>query len=195
MVSQSRTAHPSELQRPFTSQLPRQRRLGRLQVVTVLTVMLTVLVLAAIALVRTDTIPQLVDLPPLYRPGRPLPQDVACTTDDEPTFCAITYQGHSVSLDYDPSTQMIIHSSLPIPGYTLGQLMLAWGTPTGMRWLNHTIYIYWGSKVAVLDGPSFQPHTTVQAIVYVWYGYNEARWPGFRRHTSHLGAHSANDFL
>lgn len=144
---------------------------------------LTMLVLGVMTAARTGTIPTLLDPPPRYLPGNPLPGDVSCYTpgDEHMPRCFVQHLGDEVYFNFDGNTRTILRTVIPAREYTIGQLILAWGTPTGITQTHYTIYVYWRTRSALLYTSSFQPDSRVEFILYGLEQQPTAPWRGFRR--------------
>jgi hypothetical protein len=145
---------------------------------------LTMLVLGVMGVARTGTIPKLLDLPPEYLPGSPKPRDVSCYTYTSEYIprCSIHLLDNEVYFNFDTDTGTIITATVPARAYTIGQLIVSWGTPTGIIWNDYAISIYWGMHSALLYTHSIRPNSRVDFIVYDREQHTGSPWRGFRRH-------------
>jgi hypothetical protein len=139
------------------------------------------LVVGVMTAARTGTIRQLLDLPPRYFPGNPLPEDVSCYThdDEHAPRCFDQLFGEEVYFNFDGNPRTILRTIIPAQAYTIGQLILSWGAPSGIRRNYYTIYVYWGTRSALLYTNSFQPDSRVEFILYDLEQQPTSPWRGF----------------
>jgi hypothetical protein len=143
--------------------------------------MMVVLVVMTIA--RTGTIPQLPDLPHTYLPGNRLPEAVSCYTvnDEHVPRCSITHLDTEIHFVVDPETDTIIGAVVPALDYTVGELIMSWGTPDGIIQTPQTTYVHWGTRTAHIFTGSLQPDSRVQFVHYEAQPKSTSPWRGFRR--------------
>ena len=68
---------------------------------------------------------------------------------------------------------------------TYGDLILAWGTPSGFAQYGRDIDVYWGTQSAHLTTCSFRPESRVEFIIYApVQPVSVSPWHGFRWHDS-----------
>ncbi len=135
--------------------------------------------------------PQIVDY---LLPGHALPQGASCD-NGEPGFRYIWYckafqaGGKLVHFIYDRRKQVISSASLAGEGVTVGDLILAWGTPTGYTDHFRGVRVYWAEKVVWVSVP-LSPASPVDTITYLdptdllqdqlaWHGFVTAGGPRF----------------
>jgi hypothetical protein len=141
----------------------------------------TMLVLGVVMSARTGATPHAPDLPQRFLPGNPLPGEAACMTlsDEHIPRCVVHQADYDVYFNFNADTRIISRTVIPAQQYTLGELMAAWGNPTGLTWNETNIYIYWGTHSALLYASSFQPNSRVDFILYELERKQAAPWPGF----------------
>jgi hypothetical protein len=84
-----------------------------------------------------------------------------------------------VYFNVDPETHLINRTVIPAQKYAVGDLIAAWGTPTGTTRNETNIYIYWGARSALLYTRSLQPDSRVDFILYDLAPHQASPWPGF----------------
>ncbi len=110
------------------------------------------------------------EIDPYLLPGRPLPRSASCGSGD-PGFrsilnCKVFQEGGGlVRLTYDRRTQVTRSASFAVDGVTIGDLILAWGTPNSYRHDYGTIRIYWDGKSAWLSAP-LNPTSQVRSLLF-----------------------------
>jgi hypothetical protein len=146
-----------------------------------MTLCLMVLVLGTVAAARIEAVPQIRELPPAYLPGMPAPKDISCYTppDEHLPRCVAQLWGQDVYFTFDVDTQIITYALIPAQEYTVGMLIAAWGTPTGITQYEVTIHLYWGFRSALLYANSLQPESPVVLIMYELSPQQASSWRGF----------------
>lgn len=144
---------------------------------------LTMLVFGVLMVARLGTIPELLDPPQAYLPGSTLPQRVKGTDCFQPEYryvsCRTEISGRNAYVLYDPSTRMIIHTAIEGGEHKIGDLVAAWGFPTGFDQQGGSIFIYWGTRTAILYTTSFKPDTRLTFIEYDFEQQHASPWHGF----------------
>jgi hypothetical protein len=162
----------------------RQRPLiVRLLVVTfgVLTSCLIGVVFAA----RIRATPTKIDPPAFLLPGSDLAIQSHCealsSCHESPNGYRdyIIYDGRKVYLVFDRQNQMVVHTTMSVDTYTLGDLIATWGPPTGLAHYGHIVDVYWGTRDAYLHACSLQPDTRVEFIEYDLEPRQGSAWRGF----------------
>jgi hypothetical protein len=141
----------------------------------------TVLILGVGAIASAQALPQLPELPPAYLPGNPLPKDVSCSiaANQYIISCSIRSGDDEIFFNSD-SAKTISHTLIPAQKYTIGQVIAAWGTPTGITHRETQVYVHWGARSALLYTKAFQPDSIVEFIVYDLEPPPSSPWRGFR---------------
>jgi hypothetical protein len=141
---------------------------------------LTMLILSVVMIVRTVPFPPILDLPERYLPGNPFPKDALFPSINYGNYPSIVYyQNKKITLAYDVSTDRITATSISTHEYTIGDLITAWGTPTGITQNGDYTWVYWGTCSAFLLPSSFQPTSRVAVIMYTLEQYQSSPWRGF----------------
>src|SRR5258708_18187189 len=110
-----------------------KRRPILLRIAVSVSLCLTLVMLSVLAVARTETRPIDVDPPQLYLPGNPLPANVPCIVpSDKHLFCSIDLGKRKIDFVFDEEIRTISRTVIPTREYTLGQLIVSWGTPTGV---------------------------------------------------------------
>lgn len=138
---------------------------------------------------RTQTLQAIKIPPPEYLPGNPLPSlsdNIACNNDDANQLnnlsCWVHLPSQDVYFYYEARSKSIIRTILHANEYTIGALILAWGTPTGFDRYGTATVISWGTRSANLDAESFQPTNPVTVITYDLKPLKRSSWQGFGHH-------------
>jgi hypothetical protein len=172
--------HQQPVPSQVTVNVQRKRRATLFNGATLLMLCLTMLILAVVMVGRTSAIPPVLDLPQPYLPGNPLPRNVSCRVPGgEHIECFAELSVHVIYFTFDEETRMIKRTVVPAWEYTLGQLIAAWGTPTGINRGDYTTYVVWNTRSALLYRSSIQPENRVN---FIWYDLEPAQaapWRGF----------------
>ena len=174
---------------PYDMDVALKGRTLLMSVVGLVVFCLLLLNVGVLAIARMEPIRQVLDLPQSYLPGQIPPDDLRCepsmVTIDPSTVaiprCFVHFQGHVVFLDFDYDERTIIRSMIPARHYSLGQLIVSWGTPIGINWNRYTIYVYWQTRWVIMDNESFRPHSHIQSILYTPFQPPYSPWRGFRQ--------------
>jgi len=163
---------------------------------SVLTIVaLTVVILSLVVAARMPA-PYRIILPPQsFLPGSPFPEDASCphrrccTTTPLSTWnfrvvCPIDHEGTSLYVTYDDIRQKIVQTAISAQDYTIGELISAWGTPTGIAQYGRAIDVYWGTRYAALFTCSFEPNSPVKFIIYDLEQHWATVWRGFASNKS-----------
>ena len=144
---------------------------------------LILLTLGSLMVSRAGAIPQIPDPPELYIPGRAVPQlpeDAVCR---EPQFyfhtCVFNLLGQRTYLTFDPKTKMIVQIAIQVREYKIGNLITAWGNPTGIKRYFNRVQVSWGRRSAVLYTYSFRPESLIEFIQYDLEEHQAPPWQGF----------------
>ncbi|MHB8626708.1 MAG: hypothetical protein ACYDBJ_08270 [Aggregatilineales bacterium] len=159
-------------------------------------------ILSVVLLARTGTAPKIFEPPLHLLPGDAPPKDIHCgESADEAcyppvdahchesgdagwgcfTSASTPYNGKKIAILIDVASRTIALTSISAPGYTMGDLILAWGTPTEFNQSGRAIDVYWGARSASLTTCSFRPESRVDIITYYRSPAFAAPWHGFVR--------------
>lgn len=164
-------------------------------------------ILIAIIISRIGKAPGTIDLPQAYLPGSPFSTDAWCKgaavncplsgncyrpdvagRAQCPSYSSYPIkhdsQELSVTVDNVTRAKKIVQTSIPAHEYTMGDLLLAWGRPTGFIQDDEGIYVYWGARSAYLIGCSFWPGSHLESITYSLQATPAPPWRGFVRRQS-----------
>jgi hypothetical protein len=150
-------------------------------------VALMVLGLCVTAIVRiSNTAAKDIDPPHHLLPGSPRPANAACDSLHDGQFrCYVIHGGREIYLGYDGASEVIVNTVVSASEHTIGDLMIAWGTPTGFTQNGRTIEVNWGTRSAYLHTCSFQPTSRVGYIEYSLESKQLSPWHGFIRSAEH----------
>ncbi len=142
---------------------------------------LTMLVLGVVINARMGTTPQAPDLPQRFLPGNPLPADAACVTLSAELIprCFVHLADDDVYFNFDWKTRLISRTVIPAQNYAVANLIAAWGNPSGLSWNKTSMYLYWGTRSALLYVRSLQPTSQVDSILYELGPRQASPWAGF----------------
>lgn len=160
-----------------------QRRITLFGIAASILLCLTILVLDVTVVARVEAPSQIADLPKSYLPGNLLPKETICSATrwDSAPLCFAHLWDNYVYFDFDASTRMVIRTIMSGQKYRLGELLAAWGTPSGINWKNYGTYVYWRTRSALLHTGSIQPESRVGFIIYDLKQQQASPWRGFRQ--------------
>ena len=144
---------------------------------------LTICIVVAVSAARAGTVRSVFDLPERFLPGHPLPVDATCTeTVANSVACSfyhINYAGKEVSLIADVSGRNIADAVYSAHEYTIGDLILVWGLPSGFIHYGSAVQVYWDTRFAYLITCSLQPDSHIELISYSQISSQMPPWRGF----------------
>ncbi len=156
------------------------RRVGR--VVLSLWLSQALLVLMVLALARRQPLAPVVEPPPSYLPGGLLPEATSCDfSNHKLRLCSAEVSHQVLYFLIDTDTRLIRRTVLRTGAYTLGQLIAAWGTPTGMTQRAGTTLVHWRTRSLVLYTTSLRPNRQSEFIVFDLEPPKGSPWRGFIR--------------
>jgi hypothetical protein len=139
--------------------------------------------ISGIILIARAAPPVLVQPPANILPGNPLPDDVKCIwppyRSNGMLYCNTILDENRVYLTYDPRREMIIRSSVEIDRQTVGDLLLAWGTPTGLKRSPWSAQIQWGGRYVYAYAHPFKPSNPIFFVFYTLEPESNPPWSGF----------------
>jgi hypothetical protein len=154
-----------------------------LKVASLLLVSLIPLTLSMVIISRTGTSSQIYTPPQAYLPGNPLPGflgDEGCWLGlSYNSSCLIHLQNHDIYWVYEAGTHRILRTTITAEENTIGDLILAWGTPTGFDQDGIWIVMSWDTRSAQLVTTSFNPYSRVRFISYDTELLRLSPWRGF----------------
>jgi hypothetical protein len=128
-----------------------------------------------------DPISPTIEIPAALKPGSPIPGYVTCEEWSAYNSYAIQYcHDGDVYLSYDPDRGIITRASTYVysQAITLGQLVVAWGTPTGYKHEDRVLKVFWRDCYAYLTDSGMSPANRV--VVVGWGLHNDSDpWRGF----------------
>lgn len=143
-----------------------------------LAVLLTVS--GAILAGRAFSAPATVNLPQSLLPGSVIPEDAECSDPGGmPQACTIYHKDMVVHIMPDQTGGQIALTVISTQAYTIGDLIHAWGMPTGFAQSGRAVDVYWGMRYAYLVTCSFQPESRVDFIALYPYEHVVGKWHGF----------------
>jgi hypothetical protein len=121
-----------------------------------------------VAIPRSRSVRAIGEPPVDVLPGKNLPANAECESLHDGRFrCTVHVNGEDIQLMYDGASQRIMYTFMPGHDATLGDLILAWGTPTGYQHHDKVIAVSWNTRTAFLQPCSFE---YTSWIAYVAYG-------------------------
>ena len=173
-------------------------------IIRMITVLLCILILSTwsvVVVARTGINPMIIEPPQHFLPGNTPPRDVHCgEAADETCYplvdahcyepgdancfisASIQQNGNVIRLTLDTASRLIAYTQISAREHTIGDLILAWGTPSGFTRYGRHIDVYWGSRNASLTTCAFRPESRVEFITYYRISPASASpWRGFSR--------------
>ncbi len=149
------------------------------------TMMLT---LSVLTVSRTSEMPKIGIPSAAYLPGNTMPE-MAKETDcfeGEGSYqsCIIHVLSQTIYLTYAPSSRMIVRTAIKAREYKIGELITAWGNPSGFTQEGDSVFVYWGKRCAILYTQSFRPESVVAFIQYDFDPQQASVWQGFNHKPS-----------
>ena len=86
-----------------------------------------------------------------------------------------------MTIDNVTGTKKILQTLIPAPEITMGDLLLAWGTPTGFIQDDEGVYVYWNERKAYLVDCLFWPGSHIESITFYPKAITVPPWQGFVR--------------
>ncbi len=152
--------------------------------VTLLTlVTLTILVTGVMGISRLQPLRAVIDLPPHFLPGSPIPDEADPARHSGILAHEIQFAGRPVHFIYDSEHEVIIQTYIATDGYRIGDFIAAWGTPSGFARSGRDVDVYWGSQDVYLNTCSLRPDSPVQYVAYYLDEPLAASWRGFSSDT------------
>jgi hypothetical protein len=122
-------------------------------------------------------------LPEQFFPGNTLPSSTDCMyppyTPSDTKYCRIILGYTTIFATYDVKQKMITRVSYSGHGETMGDLIMAWGTPTGMKRLPWAMEVHWRNRVVYASMQPFSPKSRVVLIAYTLDNEKVSAWQGF----------------
>lgn len=144
----------------------------------------TLLTVGIMSLARTEAIMPIRTPPPEYLPGHLSPNlstNISCHGYDGSMSCLARLSNQDVYFysEGQGGREIIVRTTIGTHEYTIGALILAWGTPSGFDRYGSSIVVSWGTRSATLDTSSFQPTSPVGFITYDLLPLRRSSWQGF----------------
>ena len=117
-------------------------------------------------------------------PGSPLPRfagEDACDKFAPVNMICGELDGQKIYWSYESKTQKIVRTIILAAEYTIGDLILAWGTPTGFDRYGTAIFVSWEARSAHLMTDFFHPYSPIRFIQYDLEPPQRSVWRGFGR--------------
>jgi hypothetical protein len=153
------------------------------KIASLLLVSFVPLTVSALVVSRMGTSAQIYTPRESYLPGNQLPklseQDSCTSSPPYSTSCLVRLQNHEIYWDYEFASHKIIRTTVSAEENTIGDLILAWGTPIGFDQYDTSIIVSWGIRSALLVTNSFQPNSRVRFIQYDTEPLKRSPWRGF----------------
>jgi hypothetical protein len=146
-------------------------RRGLIAIFLILTLLITGLVAA-----RGGLQPIQVELPARLMPGQPVPTDARC---DWEHYWGSEYRYCQSGAAYLTVKQGTIDRVTFDVHVAVGDLILAWGQPTGAEIYSYSTYVYWGTRQAWVWG-QFGPSARVWFVTFSAKPDQVGPWQGFK---------------
>jgi hypothetical protein len=141
----------------------------------------TLIILAIIKSSRTEL--RHIDEPPGYLlPGHRLPDNAQCTWAPhagDTMLCRIFLHDNLFYLTYNVTQKTIVRTAMSASNETIGDLILAWGTPTGMQRFPWAVQVYWGTRSVYISARPFRPDNRTAFVSYNLNTVGALPWQGF----------------
>jgi hypothetical protein len=141
------------------------------------------LILSAVMIGRSGTLPEIIASPLAYLPGSSLPRLPKAASSYELEYhyrsCVIDVDGQTIYLTFDSSIGMIVRSAFRADAYQIGDLIVKWGEPIGIARNASSVLVSWGTRSAVVYTDSFRPESRVEYIQYNLVEQTVSKWQGF----------------
>jgi hypothetical protein len=174
---------------------------GIIRLITVLICFLILSTLSVVVVARTGISPMMIEPAQHLLPGNVPPSDVHCGESADATCyppvdahcyepgdancftsASIRQNGKVIRLTIDMASRLIAYTLIPVSEYTIGDLILTWGTPSGFTQNGRYIFVYWDARSAYLTTCSFRPESRVEFITYYRISpVSASPWRGFSR--------------
>ncbi len=129
-------------------------------------------------------------LVPEMLPGNPVPSNFCCCTGDFHGEALITCRVNrnspaegAIWIAYDVHKNMILYTTVIGPTQTAGDLILAWGVPTGYLHVHQGHFIVWPDRYAYVIDRFFSPSSKISFIQYGGKLPDQTSWQGFTNST------------
>ena len=121
--------------------------------------------------------------PEMVLPGHPLPRFAGGKSCDK--FAPVNMicgevEGRKIYWYYELATRRIVRTGISANEYVIGDLILAWGTPSGFDQFGSSIYVSWGTRSALITGRLLYPDSRIRFIEYDLDPPKRSPWRGFR---------------
>ena len=148
---------------------------------------LTLSLLVGVAMASLGPRPVIFEPGQQFLPGNPRPGDVDCNSLADGysgayasyTTCSAVQDDKHLSLQIDIASGVIMRAYFLAGEYSIGDLMLVWGAPSGFSRFGRNTYLYWGTREAFVLGCSFSPASNVHRITYERKPIALISWRGF----------------
>jgi hypothetical protein len=173
---------PDESQAALPARNQQRIALVGLAVVTSLTVVLGLVLFMVVRANRTAVHPIALDLPVRVLPGSLIPRDANCDwsmVTEYRLFCHVNNDGVPIHFNYDMRRGVVISVSVETGEITVGELILAWGEPTGYTKSGTAVQLYWGVRSVYLMSRVFTPSARAGYVFYTREPNRSQPWRGF----------------
>lgn len=123
------------------------------------------------------------EVPEYLLPGQPVPAQCDYTWrayyPSNTFYCRNVVDGTFMYAEYSQSRKIITRVSYSVDGETVGDLILAWGIPTGMQRYNWGVEIYWGKRSVWASTEPFTPMSRIFLVAYTLRTPDASAWHGF----------------
>jgi hypothetical protein len=142
---------------------------------TIIPALTTVSLIAILFGVVTPARSEVVTEPNIYvssrfLPGNPFPGSAWCNWSsytDGDLYCeALNINDDTISFTFDPHRQLITYTTFSIPAITVGELILAWGLPTGYIPAGIGTKVTWQHRAIYVMSRVFAPSNKVSFVSY-----------------------------
>jgi len=136
-----------------------------------------------VILVSKAALPSVTDIPEKLLPGNVMPGDVGCLQSPysgERVSCRLlTSQNDLIYITFDTKRHVITRASMLIERQPIGDLIRAWGPPTGIKKMRWAMQVRWGMRYVYVSAQPFSPENAVGFISYAIDPDDVSPWKGF----------------
>jgi hypothetical protein len=151
--------------------------------ITAVTTITLAAFITSIMLSTRRALPAVAELPSQYMPGSALPLTARCRWNGygqgDIVPCQDRLSRSTVYIAYDVERKIIIRALVSASGQSVGEMILAWGRPTGIRRYSRSAEVQWGIRSIFVSTYPFEPNNRSSFIFYDLQPDSATTWTGF----------------
>jgi hypothetical protein len=152
-------------------------------VIPMITILFFSIILLSIVLHSRASVQHIAAPPMKILPGNELPENARCnwspTSQGDMLYCNLSIEDKLIYFAYDTEKRAIVHTSVPVEDGNVGDLILDWGNPTGVRWFSRSVEVQWGTRSVFVSTRPFNPANRALFISYSLEPNSGSPWIGF----------------